>query len=78
MALTNVYVSQSKREGVKGLVEDDDLVSGSSSTSAAFFELRMMTNDGSAVTNITRKDVLQALENFERFVINDTSVLGFN
>ena len=78
MAASNKYISQAYREGVVGIVEDDDVVFGTSSASTAFVELRIMTVDGSSVaTNITRFDVLKALEVFEKAIRDDTSNLGF-
>ena len=78
MAAVNVFVSIPKREvGQGGELEDDRFDSGAASTATDFIELRMMTNDGTNPTNLTRKDVLIALDAFERFIINDTSVLGF-
>lgn len=69
MALTNVFISGgARREAVT--LDDSDFTIGSSSQSTHFVELRIMTNDGSAVTNITLRDVRVFLQEFERLLDN--------
>lgn len=70
MALTNYYVSIPKRELVPDVNSLNNLHSGTSSTSTDFIELRMMIDDGSAPTGLTRKDVIRALEDvFMRWIL---------
>jgi hypothetical protein len=69
MALTNVFISGGvRREAVT--LDDSDFTIGSSTSGTHYVELRIMTNDGSAVTNITLRDVRVFLQQFERLLDN--------
>jgi hypothetical protein len=69
MALTNVYISGGVKREAEFLA-DSDFTIGTSSASTHYVELRIMTNDGSAVTNITLRDVRFMLEAFGRLLDN--------
>jgi hypothetical protein len=76
MALTNRYISLLPGETRIGKV-----VEGASSTSTAYVELRMMTNNGTAATNLTRFHIEKAIEVFLAYLrrggINEfTNVAG--
>lgn len=66
---TDHFVSIPKRELPGGVLDNSALHSGTSSTAADFIELRWQSNDGSDPTGVTKKDILVALEVFERFII---------
>jgi hypothetical protein len=59
MALTNRFISL-----LPGDTRIGKVVEGAASTSTAYVELRMMTNNGTAATNLTRFHIAKALEVF--------------
>ena len=71
MALTNLFVSLVNNEGSHLDTTTSTMHAGTSSTSADHVELRMMTNDGTNPTNITKLQVIKAMEKFIRHLKNN-------
>lgn len=76
MAATNYYLSIPNRENIKDDFDNSGLDQGSSSTATDFIELRILTikADGVTATNVTKRDVLIALEVFKRWIIEGGKV----
>jgi hypothetical protein len=76
MVATNWFVSVPFREVVGGETNNAGLHSGTSTSGADFIELRMMQyTTGTTSTGLTRKDVLIALEVFERWIL-ESGLIG--
>jgi hypothetical protein len=72
MAAIDYYVSIPWREPIPDEQTDSGLNNGTAPANAGadYIELRMRVQDGSSnPTGLTRKDVIHALEDFERYII---------
>lgn len=67
MALTNRYIGITP--GKLHNLGDDSIVIGTSSTSTTWVEVRIMTNDGTNATNVTRQDVRAAFRAIEKVMM---------
>ena len=70
MALTNLYASVVDNEFSFLDTTTSNMHAGTSSTSTDHVEVRMMTNDGTNPTNITKFQVIKALEKIIRHLKN--------
>jgi hypothetical protein len=70
MAAIDYFVSVPFREPIPDEQTDSGLNNGTTSSANDYIELRMRVQDGSSnPTGLTRKDVIHALEDFERYII---------
>jgi hypothetical protein len=68
---SNWFYAIPYRETLENNASTPDIVVGTSSDATAYIELRAMQyTTGTTSTNLTRKDLLIALERFKRFIIN--------
>ena len=77
MAAIDYYVSIPFREPIPDDLTDSGLNFGTASANSGndYIELRMRVQDGSNnPTGLTRRDVVMALERFERYVIQGGSL----
>ncbi len=71
MTATNYFVSVPFREVVGGILNKGGMHSGTSTSANDFIELRMMRyTTGTTETGVTRKDVINALHAFEKWVLD--------
>lgn len=82
MAATNTFISIPNREVISGWTNNQGINEASNSTGADpnpndFIELRIMTTTaGAAATNVTKWDVIKALETFKRWIIEGGLTTG--
>lgn len=70
MALTNLYIGITPGQMSSIDPDDGNMNTGSSSTSTDWFEIRIMTNDGTNATNVTRRDALLALDKIKNALVH--------
>lgn len=70
MAAIDYFVSIPFRQLPRGFTDNANMHSGTASTAGDYIELRMRVQDGSSVaTGLTKRDVIMAMEAFERWLI---------